>query len=126
MKGKGNQVAKKDVKGLKELHLMYNNLGSFFMKCLLDALNHDDYLRVIDLRKNKLSKKIVKDEQLDLIGSLRRNESLTNIDFRNNDCFDRQLKFQLSLIMIRNIDKLRSEGTMVQGSWLNKNVLMLE
>lgn len=96
------------------------------MKCLLDALNHDDYLRVIDLRKNKLSKKIVKDEQLDLIGSLRRNESLTNIDFRNNDCFDRQLKFQLSLIMIRNIDKLRSEGTMVQGSWLNKNVLMLE
>ena len=28
--------------------------------------------------------------------------------------------------MIRNIDKLRSEGTMVQGSWLNKEVLMIE
>lgn len=61
-----------------------------------------------------------------MVRSLQRNESLTNIDFRNNECFDKQLKFRLSLIMIRNIDKLRSQGTMVQGAWLNKNVLMLE
>lgn len=61
-----------------------------------------------------------------MVKSLQRNESLTNIDFRNNECFDRQLKFKLSLIMIRNIDKLRSQGTMVQGSWLNKGVLMLD
>ena len=27
--------------------------------------------------------------------------------------------------MIRNIDILRSKGIMVQGNWLNKNVLML-
>jgi len=28
--------------------------------------------------------------------------------------------------MIRNIDKLRSQGTMVMGKWLNKDVLMIE
>lgn len=27
--------------------------------------------------------------------------------------------------MIRNIDKLREQGILVQGNWLNKNVLML-
>jgi len=35
------------------------------------------------------------------------------------------MKFKLSLIMIRNIDRLRSQGVLVSGSWLNKNVLML-
>lgn len=35
------------------------------------------------------------------------------------------MKFKLSLIMIRNIDGLRSKGIMVQGSQLNKDVLML-
>jgi hypothetical protein len=36
------------------------------------------------------------------------------------------MKFKLSLIMIRNIDGLRSKGIMVQGSQLNKDVLMLD
>ena len=28
--------------------------------------------------------------------------------------------------MLRNIDKLRRSGVMVQGQWLNKEVLMLD
>lgn len=45
-----------DVKGLKELYLVQNKLGAFFIKCMLDALKFDDYIRVIDLRKNRLTK----------------------------------------------------------------------
>ena len=39
--------------------------------------------------------------------------------------FDRNVKFKLSLVMIRNIDRLRAQGVMVSGSWLNKKVLMI-
>lgn len=56
---------------------------------------------------------------------LQRNEAITNIDLRANEGFNKQLKFKLSLVMIRNIDILRSKGILVQGNWLNKNVLML-
>ena len=69
---------------------------------------------------------MVQNPHLDLVKSLQRNESLTNIDFRENQGFDRDLKFKLSLIMLRNIDRLRTSGTMVQGMWLNKDVLMLD
>jgi hypothetical protein len=65
------------------------------------------------------------DRTLDFIDTLKRNESLTNIDMRNNLGFDQEIKFKLSLIMLRNIDKLRSSGIMVQGNWLNRDVLML-
>merc|ERR1712176_976756 len=106
MGGGARKAKMKEVGGLKELYLVQNKLGAFWIKCMLEALKFDDYVRVIDLRKNRLTKQIVQDEQLDLVRSLQRNEALTNIDFRNNECFDRQLKFKLSLIMIRNIDKL--------------------
>jgi len=77
------------VKGLKELYLNNNRLGPFFLRCMMEALKLDDYVRVMDLRDNKFGKKMIKDETIDLIGSLRRNESITNIDFRGNDCFDK-------------------------------------
>ena len=48
-----------EIKGLKELYLVQNKLGAFFIKCMLDALKFDDYIRVIDLRKNRLTKQII-------------------------------------------------------------------
>lgn len=56
---------------------------------MMEALKLDDYVRVMDLRDNKFGKKMIKDETIDLIGSLRRNESITNVDLRGNDCFDK-------------------------------------
>ena len=65
------------------------------------------------MRNNRFSKNNINDRSLDFVDTLKRNESLTNIDLRNNTGFDQDIKFKLSLIMLRNIDKLRSSGIMV-------------
>lgn len=70
------------VRGLKELYLQYNKLGPIFLQSMLDALKYDDYLKVLDVRKNKLSTALLNDESFDFVKSLQRNESLTNIDLR--------------------------------------------
>lgn len=51
----------KSIKGLTELKLAYNKLGPFFAMHMLNALKFDDYIRVLDLRKNKLSSTVVQD-----------------------------------------------------------------
>jgi hypothetical protein len=96
------------------------------VKNVLNALQHDEYIKVLDLRKNLISSQIMNDTvNFDFIKSIQRNESLTNIDLRGNEGFNKQVKFKLSLLMIRNIDKLREQGVLVQEPWINKNVLML-
>lgn len=96
------------------------------MSNILLALKDDNYLRVLDLRKNKFTSAVLKEtNDYNLLKSMQRNEAITNIDLRDNDGFNKELKFQLSLCMIRNIDLLRKQGVMVQGSWFNRHVLML-
>ena len=118
--------SKKSASGLQELVLNHNKFSSNFLKHILTALRDDGYLRVLDLRKNKMTTAaVLETTNYDLIKTLKVNESITNIDLRENEGFNKQLKFKLSLIMIRNIDLLRSKGTQVSGSWFNKHVLML-
>jgi hypothetical protein len=108
------------------LYLQYNRLGPIFIKNILNSLKFDEYIKVLDLRKNLITTSIMNDvANFDFVKSLQRNEAITNIDLRGNQGFDKTIKFKLSLIMIRNIDKLRAAGIFVQGSWFNKNVLML-
>jgi len=91
---------------------------------MLSALKFDDYIRVLDLRKNKLTSTVVNDtKKIDFLRQLQINESLTNIDLRNNEGYNKSIKYKLSLVMLRNMDRLRSQGTIVQGSWLNKEIL---
>lgn len=81
---------------------------------MLQAVKEDDYLRVLDLRKNKFSAKVLNDTtNYDFIKSLQENDSLTNIDLRDNDGYDHHMRFKLSLIMMRNIERLRQNGIMV-------------
>ena len=71
--------------GLTELHLQYNKLGGNFILSILNALKYDEYVKVLDLRKNLFSTTLLEDTTTyDLIRSLQRNESITNIDFRGN------------------------------------------
>ena len=71
--------------GLTELHLQYNKLGGNFILSILNALKYDEYIKVLDLRKNLFSTTLLEDTTTyDLIRSLQRNESITNIDFRGN------------------------------------------
>ena len=51
---------------------------------------------------------------------------MTNIDIRENEGFNVDVKFRLSLLMLRNIDKMRANGVMAQPEWLNKHVLMVD
>jgi hypothetical protein len=95
------------------------------MKTVLHAIRDDNYLRVLDLRKNKLTTSVLTNTtDYDFLKSLQANESLVNIDFRNNDGFDQNTRYKLSLIMMRNIDALKNQGLEIPGSWLNKEVLM--
>ena len=81
---------------------------------------------MLDLRKNLFSATLLEDTTtFDFVKSLQRNESITNIDLRGNQGFNKNIKFKLSLLMIRNIDKLRENGILVHNAWINKNILML-
>lgn len=108
------------------MHLQNNKLGPNFIKNILNSLKYDEYIRVLDLRKNLFSTTLLEDTTtFDFVKSLQRNESITNIDLRGNQGFNKTIKFKLSLLMIRNIDKLRENGILVHNAWINRNILML-
>lgn len=54
--------------GLTELILTNNKLGIHFMTTCLDALKYDTHLRVLDVRKNKLTSSVLNNpKELDII-----------------------------------------------------------
>lgn len=65
--------------GLKEFYLSYNHLGSSFIKAIAKVLKYDQYLRVLDLRSNRIGEGVIKTELLPVI---KHNNSLTNLDLR--------------------------------------------
>lgn len=74
--------------GLSEFYLHFNKLGPIFIKNILNALKYDEYIRVLDLRKNLFTKALLEDTaNLNFIKCLQNNESITNIDLRNNEGF---------------------------------------
>ena len=82
---------------------------------------------MIDLRHNKITKEVVEFPRMNLIQMFKDNQFLTNIDLRHNTGVNKQLKFSLSLIMLRNISKLRASGiNPTSKKWFNKDVLMVE
>jgi Ran GTPase-activating protein (RanGAP) involved in mRNA processing and transport len=75
--------------GLKEFYLSHNRLGDNFMKSLAKTIKYDEYLRVIDLRYNKITESSLKPE---FLAALKSNSSLTNLDLRHNTGFSKKLK----------------------------------
>jgi hypothetical protein len=49
------------------------------------VIKYDEYLRVLDVRNNKISTEAVKK---DLLPALKSNQSLTNLDLRENPCYN--------------------------------------
>lgn len=45
--------------GLKEFYLSHNKLSSNFIRTFSKTLKYDQYLRVIDLRNNKINEKSI-------------------------------------------------------------------
>ena len=68
--------------GLKEFYLHHNKLGDEFVKAFSKTIKYDQYLRVVDLRYNRISEPVTKS---DLLPALKHNSSLTNLDLRHNN-----------------------------------------
>jgi Ran GTPase-activating protein (RanGAP) involved in mRNA processing and transport len=71
--------------GLKEFYLQFNKLGHEFTRAISKVIKYDEYLRVLDVRNNKISVESVKK---DLLHALKSNQSLTNLDMRQNPCYN--------------------------------------
>ena len=92
LKWKGDLRTQQQVNnmGLSELHLQYNKLGGNFIINILNALKYDEYIKVLDLRKNLFTTTLLEDTTTyDFVRSLQRNESITNIDLRGNQGFNK-------------------------------------
>jgi hypothetical protein len=71
----------KYVAGLPEFIFHHNLLSAKFIECLSKVLKNDRYCRKLDLRNNAFS---VQDLDEEFFGSLQANETLLNIDLREN------------------------------------------
>ena len=81
------------------------------MKAFSKVLKYDEYLRLIDLRYNKITDNVVKS---DLLPALKNNASLTNLDIRDNN-INLYKNFQvIALCLLKNIDKLKRSKIIVK------------
>ena len=88
--------------GLREIILTRNKLGDKFAKSLQQALCYDKYLKSIDVSGNRISafglKSIIK-------LALMENRSIIAFDARLNPGCSEKVERQLSLCMLKNIEK---------------------
>jgi len=81
------------------------------VKAFSKVLKYDEYLRLIDLRYNKITDNVVKS---DLLPALKNNASLTNLDIRDNN-INLYKNFQvIALCLLKNIDKLKRSKIIVK------------
>lgn len=86
---RGEKPSDLDSIGLKEFYLHHNKLGDGFIKSFSKTIKYDQYLRVIDLRHNKINEAVIKS---DLLPALKHNSSLTNLDLRYNSGFSNKVQ----------------------------------
>ena len=90
----GSSAVSKNVPGLKELVLTHNKLGPCFLRSMMKAIKEDNNLRVLDLRKNKFTTNVLTDtHDYNFIKTMQLNEAITNVDLRENEGYNRQMKF---------------------------------
>ena len=81
------------------------------MKAFSKVLKYDEYLRLIDLRYNKITDNVVKS---DLLPALKNNASLTNLDIRDNNINLYKNLQVIALCLLKNIDKLKRSKIIVK------------
>ena len=93
--------------GLRELILRRNKLGDSFAKSLTQALASDKFMKSIDISGNKVSKLGLRS----LIKlALLENGSIVAFDARLNPGCSEKIERQLSLCMLKNIEKAKEKG----------------
>ena len=109
--------------GLSLFTLSHNKLGDDFVHSLGNSINYDNYLGVLDLSHNKISRSGV----LNLLQMLRENEGLVNLDLRGNPGYSSMLHKSLVLNLLKNIDGLKKVPDKfiysMEQNWINRNLL---
>lgn len=57
---RGEKPTNLDEIGLKEFYLSHNKLGYNFIRAMSKVIKYDNYLKVIDLRSNKINEHCVR------------------------------------------------------------------
>ena len=61
-----------------------------------------------------------------MINEIYENETLINIDMRNNKGFTTKVKRGLALCMIKNLDKARQKRSIIKQQWIEPEILQVE
>ncbi|CDW87947.1 UNKNOWN [Stylonychia lemnae] len=110
----------KNRKGLREVILKRNYLGSFFMENLQKCLRYDRFIKMVDLQGNRFQQQDIK--QL-IKFSLRENTSLVSIDVQNNPGCTEKYKKQIALCLLKNIEMMKRDGIELKEEWFRPEVL---
>eukprot|EP00347_Sterkiella_histriomuscorum_P018447 403345477 len=92
--------------GLKQVILSHNNFSDILASELILALRNDLYMRSVDIKNNNIDEQWV-GEFVKLMVS---NQSLTNLDLRENPGFNLKFHRKLALALLRNIQDLKQKG----------------
>lgn len=86
---------------LKQLVLAYNEFRGTSVKMIASVIRNDDYMRAIDLRAN-----LIEAEWIDeLYSAFKDNETLFNVDLRENPGFQKRHARMFALKMLANYTK---------------------
>ena len=115
---KAESVKNKADNSLSEYVLHHNYLGNNFLQALSRNIANDTYVRKIDLQHNsfKSEKAILNNEFVNEIYS---NESLINLDLRNNKGYTPKVARKLALCMLKMLIKLVNLKPVLNASGLN-------
>ena len=91
----------REVEGLPEFILHHNFLGAQFFKGLTKLVGLDRYCRKLDLRKNNIAEAHMTEE---FFKSLYCNESIINLDIRENTDVTKESFRKLALILLKNVE----------------------
>ena len=94
--------------GLTEFLFRCNSLGRKFIEGLSVALSTDPYIRKLDLSQNAISMEDVLAGPF--IEALKMNESLVNVDLRGNRGATPEVKRQLALCLLKNLEIYKATG----------------
>ncbi len=110
--------------GLAELVLEQNRISDQFVDDIVQALGHDEFLLVLDLRYNLVGCKGAK-QLADLLQ--RNNHTLINVDIRDNPGTSTGCGDEMAYRLVKNIQRHKQDKSyfrlILERGWINKDVL---
>ena len=107
-----------DKVGLKSIILRRNKLGKNFIDSLWRWVKYDDYMRHIDLWYNKIGSDPLKK----FVSKLQHNKSLVSLEFRGNSGYSEIVQKHAVILLLKNLDQLKSQKVNIQPQWLKKDI----